>query len=88
MSKNRFWASKNTFCNGKIQKTFLSYFFTPKTSYNHEELAGSALACAHGRPVNAPVLTENNQNLASVPLGRFRATLFPACVILETLSSP
>jgi hypothetical protein len=74
MSKNRLWASKNTFCNAKIQKLlFYPFFSTPKPSYNREELAGSALACAHGRPVNTPVLAENNQNLASVPLGRFRA---------------
>jgi hypothetical protein len=27
----RLWASKNTFCNGKIQKIFLILFFHPKT---------------------------------------------------------
>ena len=66
MYKNRFWASKNTFCNGKTQKLFF-IFSTPKPCYSREEFAGSALACARGHPGNTPVLAENDQNLASAP---------------------
>ena len=73
MSKQRFWASKNTFCNGKIQKLCLSFFFTPNPCYSREELAGSALACARGRPGNTPVLAKNHCDLAPALPGRFRA---------------
>ena len=61
------------FATGKLKYYSLSFFFTPNSCYCREELAESALACARGRPGNTPVLAENNQNLASVPLGRFRA---------------
>ena len=60
------------FVTEKFKNYFLSFFFTPKPCYSREELAGSALACARGRPGNTPILAGNDQNLASVPQGRFR----------------
>ena len=61
------------FVTEKSKNYFLSIFFTPKPCCIREELAGSALAYARDRPGNTPILAENNQNRASVPLGRFRA---------------
>ena len=61
------------FLTENFKNYFLSFFFTPKPCYSREELAESALACARDRPEDTPILAENNQNLASVPLGRFRA---------------
>jgi hypothetical protein len=73
MSKNRLRASKNTFCNGKFKKYILSIFFTPKPCYSREELAGSALANARGRPGHSPILAKIDLVLAPAPPGRFRA---------------
>ena len=43
------------FVTEKSKNYFLSFFFTPKPCYSREELAGSALANARGRPGYTPV---------------------------------
>ena len=48
------------FVTEKFKNYFLSFFFTPKPCYSREELAGSALANARGRPGNTPVLAKNH----------------------------
>ena len=61
------------FVTEKSKNYFLSFFFTPKPCYSREELAGSALANARGRPGNTPVLAKNHYDLAPALPGRFRA---------------
>ena len=61
------------FVTEKFKNYFLSIYFTPKPCYSREELAGSALANARGRPGNTPVLAKNHQDLAPALPGRFRA---------------
>jgi hypothetical protein len=63
------WASKNTFCHGKIQKSFFILFFTPKPCYIREELAGSALANERGRPAHMPVLAKHCLGAPRSPWG-------------------
>jgi hypothetical protein len=48
------------FVTEKFKNYFLSFFFNPKSCYSREELAGSALANARGRPGNTPVLAKNH----------------------------
>jgi hypothetical protein len=74
MSTNRLWASKNAFRHGKFKNYPLSFFFfTPKPGHSREELAGSSLANARGRPGNTPVLAKKHYDLAPALPGRFRA---------------
>jgi hypothetical protein len=62
VSKNRSRASKNKFFNGENNsKNIFILFFYPKTCYSREELAGSALANARGRPGNTPVLAKTTR---------------------------